>query len=259
MSSPRTLALVVTCAAALSCTQSKPAPAEAGTDPGGHDRDKPVAVDGGVCCPISESPACCMNYGGFQPKGAGCSYVCDGMPSPSEHWTRSTDGHACPVWVEPAEWENCCGCTAPHTRGPCDASGTWKIEFATSSSHACIESIGPLKVSISSDDDAGADSMIFPDQSEIRHDCGPNRPATQEESLMKSASGCTITLESHERYCSGPDFDCRDIKLEMRIIEGSRAPLQASVTGTIRKCWCPSASSWGFDAPITGLATRIGD
>lgn len=61
------------------------------------------------CCPISDEPDCCMDYGGSNIDG--CGRVCDGMPWPSEPgWHKDVDALGCPIWVAPPQTNNCCGC-----------------------------------------------------------------------------------------------------------------------------------------------------
>ena len=88
-----------------------------------NDADVSSDADGGLCCPISPAPACCMQYGGSAPQFA-CFTVCDGMPAPGyPGWERRTDGNGCPYWWTPADAPRACGIVFPDVRVDADASG----------------------------------------------------------------------------------------------------------------------------------------
>lgn len=93
--------------------------------------------DGGrvACCPISDEPDCCMDYGGADRYG--CGTWCDGMPLPSEQWTKSVDPYGCPIWVEPTRSNDCCGCPPTNDTGTADG-GT-----ATGSSSDSLDASSP--------------------------------------------------------------------------------------------------------------------
>jgi hypothetical protein len=70
----------------------------------------PDAPDANACCPISEHPSCCMDYGGSPSTIGGCSAACDGMATPDDPgWKRSTDAKGCPIWIEPKNPVARCG------------------------------------------------------------------------------------------------------------------------------------------------------
>ncbi len=71
-----------------------------GTRPDSGPR-KDGADDAGLCCPISEQPDCCMQYGGSRGERGSCDEVCDGIPVPEEAWQRGVDENGCEYWIEP--------------------------------------------------------------------------------------------------------------------------------------------------------------
>ncbi|MEO8181590.1 MAG: hypothetical protein ABI895_22365 [Deltaproteobacteria bacterium] len=70
------------------------------------------------CCTPSPQPDCCMFYGGRR-RGDdtfACGPICDGIPLPNAAWQLGVDGDGCPVWIEPPQTNQCCGC-APEDGG----------------------------------------------------------------------------------------------------------------------------------------------
>ena len=78
-------------------------------------------ADAGLCCPISPTPACCMQYGGTRER-FGCGTTCDGMPWPSyPGWERRIDANGCPYWWTPPDAPRGCGVGFPDARADADA------------------------------------------------------------------------------------------------------------------------------------------
>jgi hypothetical protein len=65
--------------------------------------------DAGPCCPISETPACCMMFGGAR-EGTTCGSVCDNIPADLE---RRVDDAGCPFWYDPPGGTTTCGPSPP--------------------------------------------------------------------------------------------------------------------------------------------------
>ena len=54
---------------------------------------------GGICCPASPNPACCMSYGGWAEDSTKCESPCDGIPLPTDpSWKLAKDDHGCDAW-----------------------------------------------------------------------------------------------------------------------------------------------------------------
>lgn len=268
------IGLGVFCIALLFCTRSRSnldggVAGRAGGDAahgGAGDNPKPRPVDGGFCCPIDDTPGCCMSYGGFTPRFDGCGYTCDGMPSPYEKWTRGVDAHDCPIWIEPEHWTDCCGCFpldaghdtgTPVEHGPCDATGTWNIHYDTMT--PCGLTDESVQVSIASDDDTGTDDVVFDRRKIKTNNCSsssadPYSGSTYSKDIVASASGCEVTLSSNETHCYGGEKQCEKLTLVLHL--DNRAPNTASFDGTYGKCWCNN-DVWGRDNPVAGTATRI--
>jgi len=62
------------------------------------------------CCTPSPQPDCCMYYGGTRRSDDSCGIICDNMPLPSAPWQLGVDPNGCPVWIEPPQTNQCCGC-----------------------------------------------------------------------------------------------------------------------------------------------------
>jgi hypothetical protein len=86
----------------------------------GISSDVVLAEGGGVCCPPSNSPACCMSFGGWASSSVGCGQLCDGFRLPT---TLSKDAHGCDLWTGAAG--PICGAASPGpdaTAGASDGS-----------------------------------------------------------------------------------------------------------------------------------------
>lgn len=218
---------------------------------GGRDA---TAVDGGYCCPIDKQPGCCMSYGGFSRRRDGCGATCDGMPVPSEDWKRGYDSHGCPIWIEPTEWTDCCGC-APRdagTEGECDATGTWQIDYASFFDEPCWPR--DETITLTSDDDAGTDDVTFQARGRRASSCGPSDNGRYEKSVVKTRSGCVVTLASHANWCAYGEPQCEDLELVLNL-DGDLQNT-ATIEGTFRTCWCDSSGPEGTTIQLTGTATR---
>jgi hypothetical protein len=84
-----------------------------------------AAQDGSRCCPISQVPACCMEYGGSSPSRL-CGTVCYGMPRADyPGWERRIDENGCPFWWTPPDApRECGGVILPEPRVDADAPDT---------------------------------------------------------------------------------------------------------------------------------------
>jgi len=88
-------------------------------------RDARADADGALCCSISATLGCCMEYGGSLAHPAhpfGCETVCDGMPPPTyPGWEKRIDADGCPYWWFPPDAPRECGFVLPDVRADVDA------------------------------------------------------------------------------------------------------------------------------------------
>jgi hypothetical protein len=88
------------------------------------DRDASSDTEGGACCPISDAPACCMQYGGSPGPQSSCGTVCDGMPWPGyPGWEKRVNDKGCPFWWTPPDAPPGCNGIVPDARADADAKG----------------------------------------------------------------------------------------------------------------------------------------
>jgi hypothetical protein len=168
---------------------------------------------------------------------------------PSEAWTLGTEEHGCSVWIEPREWTDCCGCQ-PHSRS-CNPTGTWEIQYAD------VKACAPLAetITITSDEDGGADEVTFQNRGKRAWECGGNADQSDYEATsVTSENGCVVTLSSHSKSCWSGEAQCEDLDLKLYL---NPFKSEGEVEGTFHKCWCGSSGPEGTTLPVKGTAKRM--